>query len=153
MCTKGYVYLFPKVIVKVEVDPSLSDAEMIQEAEEKVDLLPLERQLTVDLWSEIDLGSTSFKVVREPGMLHGKEDEGIPVWYMSDETMPQHVAQRTPELLTTQQVADRLRLQPNAVRMYARRGEIPAIKIAGHWRIRSDWLEQWISQQSLPFRR
>ncbi|HEU5013926.1 MAG TPA: helix-turn-helix domain-containing protein [Roseiflexaceae bacterium] len=45
-------------------------------------------------------------------------------------------------MLTVQEVAERLRLHPRTVSNMAKRGDIPAIKIARRWRFRADVIEE-----------
>jgi len=50
-------------------------------------------------------------------------------------------------LLTTDEVADYLRLDANSVRAMARQKRIPTIRIGRLWRYRRVDIEQWIKEQ------
>lgn len=50
------------------------------------------------------------------------------------------------ELLDVHEVASILRCHVNWVRDACRSGTIPAVKIAGAWRVQRRTLEQWIAQ-------
>ena len=45
-------------------------------------------------------------------------------------------------MLTVREVAERLRLHPRTVYNMAKRGEIPAMKIARRWRFRASVIEE-----------
>ena len=46
--------------------------------------------------------------------------------------------------LTTVEVADLLRIHPTTVYKMAKRGELPAFKIAGDWRFDRVQIERWV---------
>ena len=52
------------------------------------------------------------------------------------------------KLLHIADVAERLELSTNTVYTLAQRGELPAFKLAGKWRVRPEALEAWIRQQA-----
>ncbi len=52
------------------------------------------------------------------------------------------------ELLTTQQIAEYLKLKPVSVRRKAKRGEIPSIKVGSRIRFDKRQVDRWLSQQS-----
>jgi len=86
MSTKGYVYAYPIVAVKIEVDPLLSDAEMIDTACEALRVVVSGKGV---LWSEFDQSYDGFGVTREPAVL-GNLDEECPItWYEADGKTPQ----------------------------------------------------------------
>ena len=53
------------------------------------------------------------------------------------------------KLMTLKEVAEYLRLNEHTVYRMARKGEIPAFKIAGQWRFKKEVIDKWISEQSL----
>lgn len=56
-----------------------------------------------------------------------------------------------PPLLTTKEVADLLRIEPETVLDRMRRGEIPgAIRPGRHFLFRRDQLLEWIRESSVP---
>jgi len=80
MTLKGYVYLYPIVFVKVEVDPALTDQEMIEQAEEKADLYQcLSRQIPGAEQTEWTENYESFGVER---VEDGKDP--VTIWYEPD---------------------------------------------------------------------
>ncbi len=48
------------------------------------------------------------------------------------------------KLWTVKEVAEYLRLDEHTVYRMARKGEIPAYKIAGQWRFKKDMIEKWL---------
>lgn len=48
------------------------------------------------------------------------------------------------DLLTLEQVAKHLHLQPQTIYTWAQRGQIPAAKIGKEWRFRKRILDEWI---------
>jgi excisionase family DNA binding protein len=49
------------------------------------------------------------------------------------------------DVMTTEDVAEYLQLNPETVRVWARQGRIPAAKVAGgHWRFLRDEVEEWL---------
>ena len=48
------------------------------------------------------------------------------------------------KLMTVKEVAEYLRLDEHTVYRMARKGEIPAYKVAGQWRFKKDALEKWL---------
>lgn len=59
------------------------------------------------------------------------------------------VRDREDRLMTAKEVAQYLRLDEHTVYRMARRGEIPAYKVAGKWRFRRGALEQWLESQGV----
>ncbi len=53
------------------------------------------------------------------------------------------------KLMTVKEVADYLRLDEHTVYRMARKGEIPAYKVARQWRFKKNALEKWLESQSL----
>jgi excisionase family DNA binding protein len=53
-------------------------------------------------------------------------------------------------LLTTAEVAERLRLHPKTVERAIRRGELRAWRpsAAGPWRIRPEWVDHWVDARA-----
>jgi excisionase family DNA binding protein len=52
-------------------------------------------------------------------------------------------------MLTTEEVAELLKLHPLTVRRLAREGEIPAFKVGRQWRVKKVLLDHWIRERSL----
>lgn len=50
----------------------------------------------------------------------------------------------TEPLLTVDEVARYLRLQPGTVRGMARRGELPVVKVGRRWRFKHSQIERWL---------
>ena len=50
-----------------------------------------------------------------------------------------------PQILTTKEVADYLKLHEVTICKYAGEGVIPAIKIGGVWRFEKEALDKWIA--------
>ena len=50
----------------------------------------------------------------------------------------------TEPLLTVEEVARYLRLQPGTVRGMARRGELPVVKVGRRWRFKRSQIENWL---------
>lgn len=50
----------------------------------------------------------------------------------------------TEPLLTVDEVARYLRLQPSTVRGMARRGELPVVKVGRRWRFKRSLIENWL---------
>lgn len=53
----------------------------------------------------------------------------------------------TDEVLTIKEVAALLKLAEKTVYSMAQRGELPAFKVRGQWRIRRAELDRWIDDQ------
>jgi excisionase family DNA binding protein len=51
-----------------------------------------------------------------------------------------------PQILTTKEVADYLKLHEVTICKYAGEGVIPAIKIGGVWRFEKEALDKWIAR-------
>jgi excisionase family DNA binding protein len=56
----------------------------------------------------------------------------------------------TGEIMTTQEVAEYLRLTEATIYKLAQAGEIPAMKVGRAWRFRKDLIDEWFRQQSMP---
>jgi excisionase family DNA binding protein len=60
------------------------------------------------------------------------------------------------EILTVEEVAAYLRLQPQTIYKWAQEGRIPAAKLGKEWRFRRSILDRWLDEQILgpdsPFR-
>ncbi|MBN2147904.1 MAG: helix-turn-helix domain-containing protein [Anaerolineales bacterium] len=52
----------------------------------------------------------------------------------------------TEPLLTVEEVARYLRLQPGTVRGMARRGELPVVKVGRRWRFKRSQIESWLRE-------
>jgi len=50
------------------------------------------------------------------------------------------------KLMTVKEVAEYLRLDEHTVYRMARKGEIPAYKVAGQWRFKKKMIEEWLEQ-------
>jgi len=53
------------------------------------------------------------------------------------------------KLMTVKEVAEYLRLDEHTVYRMARKGEIPAYKVAGQWRFKKELLEKWLESQGV----
>jgi len=53
-------------------------------------------------------------------------------------------------VLTITEVAEVLRLHPTTIYRLVKRGDLPAFKIGGSWRVSSASLDQWLSAASPP---
>jgi excisionase family DNA binding protein len=51
-----------------------------------------------------------------------------------------------PEIMTTKEIAEYLRLHQITVCKYAAEGEIPAIRVGRVWRFDKDAIDKWISE-------
>jgi excisionase family DNA binding protein len=51
-----------------------------------------------------------------------------------------------PEVLTVEQAAQYLQLNPETVRRAARSGRLPAARVGRRWRFHKTTLEQWLAQ-------
>jgi excisionase family DNA binding protein len=49
-------------------------------------------------------------------------------------------------LLTPEDVAELLKVDRETIYRMARRGELPAIKVARHWRFRAARIERWLRE-------
>jgi len=56
------------------------------------------------------------------------------------------------KLWTVKEVAEYLQLDEHTVYRMARKGEIPAYKVAGQWRFKKDSIEKWLDQYLLKKR-
>ncbi len=50
------------------------------------------------------------------------------------------------KLMTVKEVAEYLQLDEHTIYRMARKGEIPAYKIAGQWRFKRELIEQWLEK-------
>src|SRR5579872_1231917 len=57
------------------------------------------------------------------------------------------------EILTIRQVAKYLNVTPATVYKLAKEGELPSFRVASEWRVRKNYLDQWIYLQSNPPKR
>lgn len=53
------------------------------------------------------------------------------------------------EILTVEEVAAYLRLQPQTIYKWAQEKRIPAVKLGKEWRFRKSILDRWLDQQIL----
>lgn len=53
------------------------------------------------------------------------------------------------QVLTTQEVAQYLRLTEATIYKLAKSGEIPAARVGRAWRFRKDLIDEWFKEQSL----
>jgi excisionase family DNA binding protein len=58
----------------------------------------------------------------------------------------------TNEILNIREVAELLRVAEKTVYSMAQRGELPAFKVRGQWRVRRGDLDAWINAQRAPAR-
>ncbi len=52
------------------------------------------------------------------------------------------------KLMTVKEVAEYLRLDEHTIYRMARKGEIPAFKIAGQWRFKRELIEKWLKTKT-----
>ncbi|RLG43796.1 MAG: DNA-binding protein [Thermoproteota archaeon] len=57
------------------------------------------------------------------------------------------MADKEEKLMTLKEVAEYLRLDEHTVYRMARKGKIPAFKIAGQWRFKKELIEKWLEQK------
>ena len=57
------------------------------------------------------------------------------------------------ELLTTREVANYLKLRPETVLRGVKKGEIPAIKVGGHFRFDKKQIDEWLFNNSTSKKR
>ena len=55
-------------------------------------------------------------------------------------------------ILTVQQLAEYLQVDDHTIYRLAKKGEIPAIKVAGQWRFKRDLIDKWLEEGSLTKR-
>ena len=53
------------------------------------------------------------------------------------------------KLMTVKEVAEYLRLDERTVYRMARKGKIPAYKVAGQWRFKKELIEKWLEEHRL----
>jgi len=58
-----------------------------------------------------------------------------------------------PDVLTVEQAAEYLQLNPETVRRAARRGRIPAARIGRRWRFRKTALDRWLAAGGSDYER
>jgi excisionase family DNA binding protein len=63
------------------------------------------------------------------------------------------VRQKLTELLTTKEVASYLKLRPETVLRGVKKGEIPAIKVGGHFRFDKKQIDEWLHTHSTSKKR
>ena len=54
-----------------------------------------------------------------------------------------------PEILTVEEVAEYLRLQPQTIYKWAQEKRIPAVKLGKEWRFRKSVLDRWLDDRML----
>ena len=52
------------------------------------------------------------------------------------------------KLMTVKEVAEYLQLDEHTIYRMARKGEIPAYKVAGQWRFKRKLIEQWLEKHA-----
>ncbi|OAG26658.1 excisionase, partial [Thermodesulfatator autotrophicus] len=50
------------------------------------------------------------------------------------------------KLMTVKEVAEYLQLDEHTIYRMARKGEIPAYKVAGQWRFKRELIEEWLEK-------
>ena len=50
-------------------------------------------------------------------------------------------------LMTIKELAEYLQLEEHTIYKMARKGEIPAYKVAGQWRFKKEIIEEWLEQK------
>jgi excisionase family DNA binding protein len=56
-----------------------------------------------------------------------------------------------PEIMTTQEVAEYLRLAEATIYKLAQTGEIPAVKVGHTWRFKRELIDEWFRQKTTAF--
>jgi len=59
-----------------------------------------------------------------------------------------HGSEMSGEVLTIREVASLLKLTEKTIYSMAQRGELPAFKMRGQWRIRRVALDEWLDEQT-----
>ena len=49
--------------------------------------------------------------------------------------------------MTIKELAEYLQLEEHTIYKMARKGEIPAYKVAGQWRFKKEMIEEWLEQK------
>ncbi len=55
-----------------------------------------------------------------------------------------------PDFLTIEEIAERLRVKVYTVRIWIRKGELPAYKVGRDYRIRKEDFEEWLKKRRTP---
>ncbi len=55
-----------------------------------------------------------------------------------------------PDFLTVEEIAERLRVKVYTVRIWIRKGELPAYKVGRDYRIRKEDFEEWLKKRRTP---
>ena len=55
----------------------------------------------------------------------------------------------TPEFVTVEELADKLKVSSRTIQRFVRRKELSAIRIGRQWRFRREWIERWLTQQTV----
>ncbi|MCX7044718.1 MAG: helix-turn-helix domain-containing protein [Candidatus Sumerlaeota bacterium] len=54
-----------------------------------------------------------------------------------------------PDLITVQELAELLRVNPRTVLRFVDQKEIPAIRIGRQWRFRREWVMRWLDHNTI----
>ena len=53
------------------------------------------------------------------------------------------------DLITVEELAQRLKVHPRTIQRVIQRKELPAIRIGRQWRFRKEWVESWLDQSTV----
>jgi excisionase family DNA binding protein len=53
------------------------------------------------------------------------------------------------EILTVEELANALKVDPRTIQRIVHRKEIPAIRVGRQWRFRREWVDEWINKNTV----
>ncbi len=56
------------------------------------------------------------------------------------------------QILTVKELAAHLRVHPNTIYRYAKRGRIPCFRVGDEWRFNFEVIERWLQEQKDPWK-
>lgn len=56
------------------------------------------------------------------------------------------------QILTVKELAAHLRVHPNTIYRYAKRGTIPCFRVGDEWRFNYEVIERWLQEQKEPWK-